>query len=174
MRESERPEVFATPIVVGVVADTHLSAKPRALPEPLVEGLRCVDLILHAGDINTPEALRLFEALAPVRAVVGNNDVAALRRELPRRRDFQFGRFRAGLMHGHDVDCLTAHEAARRELAGTVDLAIFGHSHRSLCTWEDGTLLFNPGSPTQRRWEPRASFGIIRIDDSLRPELRFF
>jgi len=171
---SEDPEVFATPIVLGVVADTHLTAKPRPLLEPLVEGLRNVDLILHAGDINTPEVLRLFEALAPVRAVVGNNDVAELQCTLPRVRRFQFGRFSAGLMHGHDVDGLTAHQAVVRELAGKVDLAIFGHSHRSLRGSEHGTVLFNPGSPTQRRWEPRASFGIIRIDDSVHPELRFF
>ncbi|HET9015986.1 MAG TPA: YfcE family phosphodiesterase, partial [Thermomicrobiaceae bacterium] len=145
-----------------------------SLPEPLVEGLQGVDLILHAGDVNTPEALALFASLAPMRAVVGNNDVAELQRRLPRRRFFRFGRFSAGLMHGHDVEHLTARQAAERELVGRVDLAIFGHSHRALCEWQGRSLLFNPGSPTQKRWERKHSYGIIRVDKSVEPELCYF
>jgi len=170
-------ETFPTPITVGVVADTHLSARAAAragLPAPLVEGLRGVDLILHAGDVTSLEALALFEALAPVRAVYGNNEDAALHVRLPRIRYFRFGRFTAGLMHGHDVERMTARQAAEHTLSGRVDVAIFGHSHRPVCEWREGTLFFNPGSPTQKRWEPRYSYGIIRFTDTIEPELRFF
>lgn len=170
-------ETFPAPITVGVVADTHLSARAVAragLPAPLVDGLRGVDLILHAGDVTSPEALALFEALAPVRAVHGNNEDPALRAHLPRIRYFRFGDFTAGLMHGHDVGPLTARQAAEHTLAGRVDVAIFGHSHRPACEWRDSTLFFNPGSPTQKRWEPRYSYGIIRFTNSIEPELRFF
>jgi putative phosphoesterase len=162
------------PITIGVVSDTHLRPKHLDLPVPLVEGLRDVDLILHAGDISTLEALRLFEQFAPVLAVAGNNDEPPLQRLLPRRRYFRFGRFTAGLMHGHDVDRLTARQAAEREFRGVVDLGIFGHSHRPLCKWIDGFLLFNPGSATNKRWEPEFSFGLLHINDGVDAELRFF
>ncbi|MDI3339068.1 MAG: metallophosphoesterase family protein [Sphaerobacter sp.] len=167
-------ETFAAPIVVGVVSDTHITARRRALPAPLVEGLRGVDLILHAGDLTSAHALALLEAIAPVRAVIGNNDEPELRLRLPRIRYFRFGGFTVGLMHGHDVDHLSARQAAGRTLVGRVDVAIFGHSHQPLCEWRDGTLLFNPGSPTAKRWQPRFSYGIIRFADVIEPELRFF
>lgn len=168
-------EEFPVPITIGVVSDTHLSGRNLHLPSSLVEGLRDVDLILHGGDINTLPALQLFETFAPVRAVVGNNDEPALQRLLPLRRYFRFGRLTAGLMHGHDVDRLTARQAVEREFRGVVDLGIFGHSHRPLSEWIDGFLLFNPGSPTSKRWEPQFSYGLLRIDqETVQPELRFF
>lgn len=169
-------EEFAVPITIGVVADTHLSAKTaeRPLPDPLVGGLRRVDLILHAGDVTAIEALARFETFAPVRAVQGNNDGAVLRRELPLRRYFCFGTFTAGLMHGHGIDRLTARRATERIMRGQVDLAIFGHSHRPLCERLDDLILFNPGSATNKRWEPRYSYGIIRVDREIVPELHFY
>ena len=108
-----------------------------------------------------------------LRGVSGNNDAAELFRRLPMRRSFRFGAFTAGMIHGHRFDDLTAREAAERELVGVVDLAIFGHSHQSYCQWHETTLLFNPGSPTHRRWEPLASYGLIRIDERIEAELRF-
>jgi putative phosphoesterase len=166
----ETCEVFDVPIVLGVVSDTHVR-RPRALPEALVAAFRQVDLILHAGDVTSVAALELFEEIAPVRAVVGNNDELALRLALPMLRIFRFGGFTAGMMHGHGFERLTARKAAERELVGRVDLAIFGHSHRPVCEWIGETLLFNPGSATDRRWEPRHSFGMIRISDTIDPEL---
>lgn len=172
---TEHWETFATPITVGVVSDTHLSARRTALPVPLLEGLAGVDLILHAGDIQSLEALHAFEALGPVRAVIGNNDDRALRERLPARRYFRFGTTTVGLMHGHDVDRLTARQAVERVFRGQVDVGIFGHSHRPLCLWLDQFLLFNPGSPTNKRWEPRFSYGIIRFDDDgVHPTLHYF
>ena len=167
--ESER---FATPLKVGVVADTHLGAEPRPLPEALVRELRRVDLILHAGDVCSAAALALFAEIGPpLRAVVGNNDSMALRDLLPRARRFQFGRFSAGMIHGDGFGRLTARQAAESIFAGQVDLGIFGHSHRPLCQRVDGLLLFNPGSALQRRWQPRHTLGILRIDEAIDAEI---
>jgi predicted phosphodiesterase len=40
----------------------------------------------------------------------------------------------------------------------------------------DGRWLMNPGSPTDKRRQPRYSWGLIDIEsaDEIRPELRFF
>jgi hypothetical protein len=36
----------------------------------------------------------------------------------------------------------------------------------------DGIRIFNPGSPTHRRRQPRGTFGLLRIDDGLLVEAR--
>ena len=94
-------------------------------------------------------------------------------RRLPSIRTFRFGKFTAAMIHGHGFGRLTARQATEQELQGKFDIAIFGHSHRAYHDWHGDTLLFNPGSPTQRRWEPSCSYGILRIDDSIHAELRF-
>ena len=42
---------------------------------------------------------------------------------------------------------------------------MFGHSHIPLHEAEDGFQIFNPGSPTDRRRQPRHTMGLARIDD---------
>jgi predicted phosphodiesterase len=61
---------------VGVVADTHLPRFGHALPAALVDGFRDehVALIVHLGDFTGADVPALFEALAPLEAVAGNND----------------------------------------------------------------------------------------------------
>jgi hypothetical protein len=40
---------------------------------------------------------------------------------------------------------------------------------------EGETILFNPGSPTERRWYPHFGVGLIRItDEAIDPELVLF
>ena len=63
---------------VGIVSDTHGFFR-SALPEALAES----DLILHAGDVGTPEILDRLEAIAPVRAVYGNVDGQPIRHRAP-------------------------------------------------------------------------------------------
>ena len=44
------------------------------------------------------------------------------------------------------------------------DVVVFGHSHAPVNEiGEDGQLLFNPGSPTQRRAQPVHTLGELRI-----------
>jgi predicted phosphodiesterase len=45
------------------------------------------------------------------------------------------------------------------------DVVVFGHSHEPIAApGMDGQLLFNPGSPTQRRRQPVATFGLLHLD----------
>ena len=54
---------------VGIISDTHGHLDPRAY-----SALADCDAIIHAGDIGGPAILRELETLAPVTAVLGNND----------------------------------------------------------------------------------------------------
>lgn len=55
--------------VVGLISDTHGRLDPAAFA-----ALADCDHIIHAGDIGGPDILLELEELAPVTAVLGNND----------------------------------------------------------------------------------------------------
>ena len=55
--------------IVGIISDTHGRLDERAFA-----ALADCDHIIHAGDIGDPSILRELECLAPVTAVLGNND----------------------------------------------------------------------------------------------------
>jgi len=165
---------------VGLVADTHLPRFGRRLPEPLVDGLRAagVDLILHAGDHTAAFVAELFAEIAPGEAVAGNNDPPELVERFGRRRVIQIGGgVRIGLVHGDLGPGRTTPERAARTFVGDeVDVVVFGHSHVPLVErLADGRLLVNPGSPTDRRRQPRCSWALLDVGrSSVEAKLRFF
>ena len=64
------------PTRLAVIADTHLTPmSPRDLPAEVWVEIERADLVLHAGDVNTPELLERIGRATPVVAVLGNNDV---------------------------------------------------------------------------------------------------
>jgi uncharacterized protein len=163
---------FAAPLTIGVLSDTHVYAYgSRRLPEEVLDLFRrfSVGLILHAGDVNIPRVLEELGAVAPVLAVQGNNDDQTLVRELPLIARFTVGRFEFILLHGHLGQ--TARAEAKK-LAGSVDCIVYGHSHIPMIEQEDGSILFNPGSATDRRWQEHFGVGLIHVtDDKISPEL---
>ena len=54
---------------IGVISDTH-----GVLPVEAFNALADCEHIIHAGDICSPEIIRDLQTLAPVTAVLGNND----------------------------------------------------------------------------------------------------
>lgn len=164
---------FDTPLTIGVVSDTHINRRGgRRLPPEVLDIFSRfgVGLILHAGDVNTASVLAQLATVAPVFAVTGNNDDAELRELIPESVEFAIGRFRFAMLHGHGGQ--TARSEARRRFAGKVDCVVYGHSHIPLIERENGTILFNPGSATDRRWGDHFGVGLIRVtDEGLEPEL---
>lgn len=148
---------------IAVVSDTHMPHRGRELPRALASGIQGVDLILHAGDWTDPYVVDLFAAIAPVDGVAGNNDGPELYARFGRRKVIAAHGIRIGLVHG-DGYSRSTEETARKSFAREdVDLIVFGHSHRPWHGELDGVPLFNPGSPTDKRREPRYSYGIIEI-----------
>jgi putative phosphoesterase len=165
---------------IATVSDTHLPKFGRALPRALVDGIRAerVDLIVHLGDFTEPFAPGLFEALAPFEAVAGNNDGPELVARFGRRTVLELDGLRVGLTHGDLGPARwTSAERARTTFAADgVDLVLFGHSHAPLVQQvPGGPLLINPGSPTDKRMQPRYSWALLEIQGGeVRAELRFF
>ena len=165
-------------LVFGLVSDTHLPRFGTILPSTLVRGLlkAQVQAILHCGDLTKRIAIELLEEIAPVIAVAGNNDGKELHEELGERVLLQAGGARIGIVHGHRGPGRSTIDRAFRAFTDEgVDAVFYGHSHIPFRTRRDGVLLFNPGSPTDKRFNPAYSYGIVRVEEGrVRAAHRFY
>ena len=157
---------------IVVLSDTHIPERALDLPQKLYEDLKSADLILHAGDIASLDFYQqLKKKFAQLKAVQGNMDDAALKEVLPQKELIKADKVSLGLIHGWGspsglVD-LVAQEFAKEK----PDIIIFGHSHQALTMEKDGILFFNPGSPTDKVFSARNTYGIIMINDDIHPEV---
>lgn len=166
-------------ITIGVLSDTHMPHMARSLPRAVVDGMReaGVDVLAHCGDMLDESAIPELEAIAPLQAVAGNNDSWGLLERFGEKKVLTFGSVRIGMVHGHGSTRResTPDHAFAQFRNENVQAVLFGHSHMPLCEWREGILLFNPGSPTDKRRQPRYSYGILRIEDgAIDPQLHFF
>ena len=162
---------------VGVVADTHLPRFGAHLPAALRDGFRNegVELILHLGDFTGAGIPELFEALGPLEAVAGNNDPPELVARFGRRKILPLGGVRVGLVHGDGPRGTTIDRSVGAFANDGLDLICFGHSHQPLCERRGTLWLVNPGSPTDKRRQPRYSYAILDISGGrVLPRLVFF
>ncbi len=142
-----------------MLADTHLRTGVAGLPVEVRAALGRADVILHAGDVVDAQLLDDLARVAPTHAVLGNND-HGLRGRLPERLEVDLGGVAVAMVHDSGP---TAGRAGRlRRWFPDAALVLFGHSHTPLDErGPDGQRLFNPGSPTQRRGQPRPTFGLL-------------
>jgi hypothetical protein len=152
---------------IVVVSDTHMPRRAKRLPERLADELKTADAVLHAGDWTDLSVFETLSAYAPTEGVAGNNDGADIVRRFGYRKVVSFGGCRIGLVHGHGPGRRSDTETRALEAFADqkLDAVVFGHSHIPMLKRAGGTLLFNPGSPTDKRRQPRYSFGIFRIED---------
>jgi putative phosphoesterase len=147
---------------LAIISDTHLPRGSRRLPDACVVRLRAADLILHAGDFMEVSVLDELEALGPPLAgVFGNVDDEAVRLRVPARRVVEARGARIGMVH--DAGPAAGRLSRLRERFTDCDAVVFGHSHIPLLEDDDGFTIFNPGSPTDRRRQPRHTMGEAEV-----------
>jgi putative phosphoesterase len=149
---------------VVVLSDTHIRrGRARRLPDAVYRALGTADAIVHAGDLVVGEVLDELSGFAPVHAVLGNNDPELLG-VLPETVEVVLGGVRVAVIHDSGLTAGRDGRMARRFPDAAV--VVFGHSHAPLDrAGLGGQRLFNPGSPTERRAEPRHTFGLLELDD---------
>jgi hypothetical protein len=151
-------------VLIAVISDTHLPRGARRLPDNCVERLAGADLILHAGDFVSGEALDEIEAIGPpLVGVHGNVDSEQVRRRLPAERSVELGGVTVGMLH--DAGPSRARLERMRDRFPGAAAVVYGHSHIPLHEQRDGFQLFNPGSPTDRRRHPQHTMGLARVED---------
>jgi putative phosphoesterase len=124
--------------------------------EEALRRLAGVDLIIHAGDVGSPEVLDALGKIAPVHAVRGNVDTEPWARGLPERRIVEVQRCRILVLHKlADLEPGTAQGCHS---------VIYGHSHKYAEETRDGTLYLNPGSAGPRRFRLPVSLARVMVD----------
>ena len=145
------------------MADTHVPKRARDLPAELWTAVDAADVVMHAGDWVQESLLDALKARSRrLVGVYGNNDGPELRARLPEVARVELSGLRVVVVHetgprdGREGRC-----AARFP---DCDLLVFGHSH---IPWDtvapNGMRLLNPGSPTDRRRQPHATFLTARL-----------
>ena len=160
-------------IKVGVLSDTHIPRRGKEIPKAVWDGLQGVDLIIHCGDIAAGYVLDELREIAPVEAVYGNMDPADLKQQLPKTQVVKVGDYTVGIVHG-DGRWKTIDNAFNAFPFTRLDCIVFGHSHIPVITEREGILMFNPGSPTDKRTQEQFSFGLLHVGKELSAEIVYF
>jgi putative phosphoesterase len=145
-----------------VLADTHVrDGAGHDLPGEVWRAIDRADGVLHAGDVVGAGLLDALEARKPTWAVLGNND-RGLEERLPVTVELDLEGVRVAMVHDSGARQGRERRMARRFPDAAV--VVFGHSHDPVDAPGVGTQrLFNPGSPTQRRRQPRRSYGELEL-----------
>jgi putative phosphoesterase len=142
---------------VGVLADTHGHLDPK-----IAELFKGVDHIFHAGDIGLPWLILDLEEIAPVTAVLGNNDAGLefKETEIVSLKDRKF------FLH-HIIELPNpADRIKKRIIRENPDVVIFGHTHKPFCEAMGQTLYFNPGYAGKPRFKMRRTVAVLNCDES--------
>lgn len=151
-----------------LITDTHLGpGQAPVLLDKLGSLVDDADVIVHAGDITDISILGALSELAPVHAVLGNNDRGV---KLPERRVFDADGCEVAVVHDSGP---SAGRAARlRRWFPTADVVVFGHSHMPSYETDVGVNgrvqhQINPGSAIQRRRAPERTAAVVEIESGL-------
>ncbi|MGF1428264.1 metallophosphoesterase family protein [Kitasatospora sp. LaBMicrA B282] len=146
-----------------LISDTHVPKRARHLPAPLLDAVDAADVIFHAGDWVDTATLDLLADRSPrLVGVYGNNDGPALRARLPEVAQVELQGVRFAVVH--ETGAAAGREQRCEARFPEVDVLVFGHSH---IPWDStapgGLRLLNPGSPTDRRRQPFATYLTARL-----------
>ncbi len=148
---------------IGLISDTHHGL----IPKEVREVFNGVDLILHAGDIcgfTHPWTLDDLETMAPVIAVKGNEDKPEILcdKRVKEKQSLTVEGIKFSIIHdilsaGFPLDQANSYwlvdinqfNNVERVCLGVTDIYVFGHTHKPVIDYIQGSLFINPGSPTE-------------------------
>ncbi|WP_175991361.1 metallophosphoesterase [Bacillus sp. Marseille-Q1617] len=150
---------------ITILSDTHLPKKGKGFPDDLINDLKECECIIHAGDFQTVDTYNRLKEFGEVTGVAGNVDEEKLKDILPKKITLLVNGMKIGIVHGDGSGKTTEKRAEEAFSDEPVDLVVFGHSHIPYLRYHQGVLLFNPGSPTDKRRQPMYSHGVLTIED---------
>lgn len=135
---------------IGIISDTHGLLRPEVM-----EILKTCDCIFHGGDINRPEILDALRPLASIYAVRGNND-----------REWADGLAKSLHFTIEGVEFFMVHN--KKDVAwnlGSVQVVVFGHTHKYFQKMIDDRLWINPGSCGRGRFGQEITMAVMTVDN---------
>ena len=135
-------------MLIGILSDTH-----GLLRQEVIDGLKGVEHIIHAGDIDNKTVIDRLEEIAPVTVVRGNAD-KEWAEYLPDDVVLKLLGNKIYVIHNKGMI---------RDDAADTDVIIYGHNHKYSLTEKDGQTWFNPGCCGKRKPEQEVSFALMEI-----------
>jgi len=149
---TDTPLEQRTRLKIGVLSDTHGHIDPS-----VIQALADTDLILHAGDIDGPEALQTLREVGAVVPVRGNMDHGAWTQGIPQEEYLDLAGILVYMIH--DLNHISLNPAA-----ADIRIVVNGHTHRPEMMKKHGVLYLNPGSASFPRGGFNASVALIEIN----------
>ena len=141
-------------VQIGVLSDTH-----GFLRDEVVAALQGMDLIIHAGDVGSPDILDALEEIAPVVAVRGNMDRDDRPGNLPKTEMIQVDSGFIYVLHNlYDLDLVPE--------AADVLAVVSGHTHKPSVAKKNGVLFLNPGGAGHRRFNYPITVAVLVVGNS--------
>lgn len=139
---------------IGVIADTH-----GLLRENVKDILHTCDVILHGGDINTPNVIEQLKAIAPLYAVRGNVD-KEWANDLPKTLSLELFGLKIFMIHNKKLIQQDIHDIHDQ------DIIIYAHSHKYETLQKGSQTWLNPGSCGARRFSLPVTMAVITISEN--------
>lgn len=159
--------------LVGLISDTHIPARAKAIPSRVFKLFQDTCLIIHAGDLTRLSVSEELEQMAPVIAVHGNMDARDVKEKLPVINSVDVYDWKIGVTHSLNFFFRTSRLKDVAEKRG-FNVFVSGHTHRPSLKYKDGMLLINPGSATNPipPFLTRPSVALLRITKKeIEPEI---
>lgn len=142
---------------IGIISDTHGFLDPKV--HELFAG---VSHILHGGDIGRASVIDELEAIAPVTAVLGNNDTGLNFKET------EIVQLAPGKFVVHHIVLPFSppdriQEIIERDRPAAV---IFGHTHHAFCQTIGRVLFVNPGYAGHPKFGIERKVALLHCDEN--------
>jgi len=152
-------------MLLTILSDTHVStakrSRARDLPARVWDSIKESDAVIHAGDVVEAFLLEEIAKIVPVHAVLGNNDLGL---KLPDSLELEFEDIKLAVLH--DAGPRKGRPERLKRQFPQAQVVVYGHSHIPDLQTFDDLLIMNPGSCTDRRREPKFSFGRLAVEGS--------
>lgn len=164
-------------ILIGLLSDTHIPSRSGdILPKIFTEfHKKDVDYVFHLGDFTDLETYkRIVDEFGEekVIAISGNMDGSEITSKLPESREVEILGNKIFLTHGSGGPKGIIRRLNRAHDLKQYDIVVFGHTHGPVNKTKDGTLYFNPGTPTDKRFAKVNTYGYITLtSDSFKTEI---
>ena len=136
-------------MLVGIVSDTH-----GMLRQEVKDGLKGVDMIIHAGDIDCQSVLDQLKEISSSLTVVRGNADKEWAEHIPQTARLE--------ILGNKIFVIHNKGKISEDVVDT-DIIIYGHSHKYSQVEKDGQIWFNPGCCGKRRPDQEITFAILEI-----------